>query len=72
MKFLLVVAVVLIGFWIWRSGRKARNPPPKAQTPQAIDMVRCDRCGVHCAKPDLVVGKAGVYCTVQHRDQSET
>lgn len=74
MKFLLVLAVVLIGFWLWRSGREARKPPPGqpgADAARAIEMVRCDVCGVHCPKTDALAGKRGIYCTAQHRSQAE-
>lgn len=74
MKFLLVFAVVLIGFYIWRSSRVARKPPPKppgAEAPRMIEMVRCDVCGVHCPKSEAVVGRLGVYCGAQHHRQAE-
>ena len=74
MKYLLVLAVVLIAFWLWRSNREQRKPPvdrPGPDPTKAIDMVRCDACGVHCPKADAVRGKQGVYCTPQHRSQVE-
>ena len=74
MKFLLVFAVVLIAFFVWRSNRVARKPPaspPGAGSTKSIDMVRCDVCGVHCPKTDAVAGARGIYCTAQHRHQAE-
>lgn len=74
MKYLLVLAVVLIGFWLWRSSREGRVPPPGRPAKdgvKAIEMVRCDVCGVHCPKTDALAGKRGVYCTAQHRSQAE-
>ncbi|MBP6852778.1 MAG: hypothetical protein KA164_14320 [Rhodoferax sp.] len=78
MKFLLVVAVVLIGFFIWRSNRVTHKPPPArpaadkpAEPPRSIEMVQCAVCGLHCPKTDAVSGKSGVYCTAQHRLQAE-
>ncbi len=76
MKYLLVLAVVLIGFWIWRSSREGRNPPPAARrapdSTKALEMVPCDVCGLHCPQSELVVGKGGVYCSAQHRRQAES
>lgn len=75
MKYLLVLAVVLIGFWVWRSSREVRKPPSQPRPPdntKALEMVACDVCGVHCPKSDLVVGKRGVYCGAPHRNQAET
>ena len=74
MKFLLVLLVVLIGFYVWRSSRAQRAKPPRdaAVVPGVVDMVPCAQCGVHCARDEAVVGKAGVYCTTQHRSLSES
>ncbi len=74
MKFILVFAVVLIAFFIWRSSREGRVPRSgrKAKDDvKAIEMVRCDVCGVHCPKTDALAGKRGLYCTAQHRSQAE-
>jgi uncharacterized protein len=74
MKFLLVLAVVLVAFWIWRSNRAADRPPSQRRGPdptKAIDMVVCKVCGVHCPKTDAVAGRLGMYCTAQHRGQAE-
>lgn len=74
MKYLLVLAVVLIAFWLWRSARarsKPRDGRSATDSPRVIEMVRCDVCGVHCAKLDALPGRLGVYCTAQHRSQAE-
>jgi uncharacterized protein len=78
MKFLLVLAVVLIGFFVWRSNRVARKPPAERPAPRdgasetrSIEMVQCAACGLHCPQTDAVAGKHGVYCTAQHRQQAE-
>lgn len=77
MKYLLVLVVVMIGIFMWRSGRAERKPPPaarpgKAQAPAAsIEMVQCARCGIHCPSTDALTGRLGVYCTAQHRREAE-
>ena len=76
MKYLLILTVVLIAIFVWRSNREARKPPTSRPGEggafKAIEMVRCDVCGVHCAKIDSLAGKRGVYCTAQHRSQAES
>lgn len=74
MKYLLVLAVVLIGVWLWRSGRLAdqqRKAPPSKPAAEPQDMVRCQLCSVHFPKADSVPGKLGAYCSVEHRQRAE-
>jgi uncharacterized protein len=74
MKFLLVLFVVLVGVWVWRSNRAVERPPSRRAKPPAdgaVDMVGCDLCGLHCPRGDLVVGGKGVYCCTQHQHQAE-
>jgi uncharacterized protein len=74
MKYLLVLAIVLIAIGIWRSNRARRHPPGArsgGETPKAIEMVSCDLCGMHCPRADSLRGKRGVYCSALHRSQAE-
>lgn len=74
MKFLLLLVVVFVAVWAWRSGRQAdvapkQKPPPQ---PQPQDMVRCALCGVHFPSADAVAGHDGQYCCVEHRQRAES
>lgn len=77
MKFLLFVVVVLLGVWLWRSGRQndrhADDPPSAPPTPPADpqEMVRCAHCGVHLPHGEAVVGRIGRYCSHEHRQLAE-
>ncbi len=78
MKYLLVLIVVMIGFWVWRSNRaeekseSRRAQPKQPKQPKAVvDMVGCDVCGLHCPREDVVKGRKGMYCSIQHRNQVE-
>jgi uncharacterized protein len=82
MKYLLVLAVVLIAFWLWRNGREkaddeaTRRSPPKAPAaPRAaadpVDMVSCAVCGVHLPQTEAVQGSKAVYCGHPHRLAAE-
>ena len=74
MKFLLVLLVVLVGAWLWRSNRQS-DPKLKQQTPKAArkprDMVRCALCSVHVPSVEAIQGKKGVYCCADHRQRAE-
>jgi uncharacterized protein len=74
MKFLLVLLVVLVGAWLWRSNRQS-DPKLKQQTskaaPKPLDMVRCALCSVHVPSVEAIQGKKGVYCCADHRQRAE-
>lgn len=76
MKYLLVLAVVLVAFYLWRGNRRdsMRAPPPPAPPrPLAAPetMARCAQCGMHLPETDAVTGRRGSYCSPAHRDQAE-
>ena len=79
MKYLLVLAVVLVGFWVWRNGRRQDIARPKAEPAAAaqrqvgapLDMARCAVCSLHLPQVDAVQGKAGWYCGAEHLKQAE-
>ena len=73
MKYLLVLAIVLIAVWLWRNNRreeKRQAPPPAAKNPPPApqDMVRCPVCSVHLPRTDALAGPDGrLYCCQEHR-----
>lgn len=79
MKYLVVLVVVMVAIWVWRSNRAEERAEERVESRRsrraavagAVDMVGCDLCGVHCPSDDLVRGRKGVYCCTQHRDQAE-
>lgn len=84
MKYLLVLAVVWVAYWIWRKNhmppphQPPRPPvPPKAAAPSQatagvpVVMVACLHCGTHLPEDEAVRGQAGPYCSAEHRQQHE-
>ena len=78
MKYLLVFALVLVAFWIWRNNREAerdaaapRQPAPPQREPAVTEMVACDVCHVHLPKSEALIGNRGIYCSDAHRRQAE-
>ena len=77
MKYLIVLAVVLVGIWFWRNNRRAelREKPaarPRAATlPEPTEIVACDVCAVHLPRTDALPGGKGIYCSDAHRRQAE-
>jgi uncharacterized protein len=74
MKVLLVLAVVLLGIWFWRSNRDTRleSRQRRRQTKQApLEMVSCSLCDLHVSMEDAVRGKKGLYCCLDHCQRAE-
>lgn len=76
MKYLLVLAVIVVAFWLWRKARReelqSRTPPPPPPAPGTIAppqaMLRCAHCGLHLPAADAVRGPDGTaYCSAAHR-----
>jgi uncharacterized protein len=75
MKFLLVLAVLLVAFWIWRNNRQAdrtSGQPERRDAAQPLPMIACDLCGTHLPEGEAVKGSDGRYCCQEHRRQRET
>jgi uncharacterized protein len=78
MKYLLVLAVVMIAFWLWRKGReeelRSRAPPRRKRrdADAPAEMARCAQCGLHLPATDAIAGDAGrLYCSAAHRAAAE-
>jgi uncharacterized protein len=77
MKYLLVLAVLMVAFWIWRNNRLGNDkpPPPPAQKPPVLrkptTMVACLECGTHLPQSEAVMGRDGAYCSPEHRALGE-
>ncbi len=74
MKFLLLIAVIGIALWLFKSrGRSSAAPgappAPKAKKPAATTpMLACAHCGVHLPQTDTVADAAGrPFCSEAHR-----
>lgn len=76
MKYLLVLAVVMVAFYVWRNNRvadrsKSRPPPTPAGSRLPVVMVACQHCGTHLPQADTVQGRLGPYCSADHRQLKE-
>ena len=74
MKYLLVLAVVVVAFYIWRHNRlgdraeaaRKAPPPPQGRANVPAIMVACQQCGTHLPETEAVPGREGHYCSAEH------
>ncbi len=73
MKFLLVLSVVLVAFFIWRQNRQDTPPAerPRRAPPGPTAMLACAHCGTHVPEGEALPGRQGHYCCAEHRRQAE-
>lgn len=73
MKYLLVIALVLVIFWLWRHNRTEETKAAQPQRPRTpaekeiVEMVACEVCHVHLPRSEALIGRAGFYCSEAHR-----
>lgn len=72
MKYLLVIAVVLLILGLARTKRRVDAKPARraaaADKPAPEAMVRCAHCGVHLPRREALAGAgSGLYCSEAHR-----
>ncbi|MES2936940.1 MAG: PP0621 family protein [Pseudomonadota bacterium] len=75
MKYLLILALVVVVYMWWRNGRIAQaqsqtqaRPGAAPQAAGAQDMVCCPVCSVHLPRGEAVAGGDGrLYCSQEHR-----
>jgi uncharacterized protein len=74
MKYLLLAAVLVIAYLLWRNARIGRDASPPGRRPQAgtpQEMVSCPVCGVHLPRGEALIGRDGQpYCSHEHRLRS--
>lgn len=76
MKAILLIFVILLGVWLWRSNRPTRprqgQGQPKADDkPRPVDMVSCAFCSIHLPAAEGIKGNTGVYCSAEHLARKE-
>jgi uncharacterized protein len=75
LKWLLVVLIVVVAFYMWRSARERdadrtvnrQAPAPRPGTPQ--EMVSCAHCGVHLPRHDALALGHDLFCSAEHRSR---
>ncbi|KAB2925061.1 MAG: hypothetical protein F9K30_08320 [Dechloromonas sp.] len=71
MKYLLLLALFGVIWWLWKK-RNAAPPPSAHPDPQPERMVVCAHCGLHLPESDSVACGDVFYCCQAHRQAAET
>lgn len=69
-KFLLLIALVGVAFWMLKTkGRGRVDAPPSAKPPGGPQtMLACAHCGVHLPQADALMDAGGrPFCSEAHR-----
>lgn len=67
MKYLLLIALVIVIWWVFKK-RSARSSPPRSKTsPEPETMVVCAYCGVHLPLSDSIAEGSLHFCSEAHR-----
>lgn len=66
-KLLLLVAVILVVFWIFKGYRHSLDRPRQPGARAVEDMVRCAHCGLHLPKSESVAARGEFFCSDEHR-----
>lgn len=78
MKYALVLGLVLVVVWLWRSTRQSAADDKKQAGPhskqtsleKATEIVACQLCQVHLPLNEAQKGSQGFYCSAEHRQQA--
>lgn len=72
MKYVVLIAVVLLVLWLLRPRRRVRDAEQSRRPALAPEqMVVCAHCGVHLPRGDALPGRGGVFCGDAHRAAHE-
>ena len=68
MRFLVLILVVVLAVWLVRRALRAgnRSQVPESKSPEAGDLVRCARCGVHLPRTEARQADGRLYCGEEH------
>lgn len=78
MKYALVLGLILIVVWLWRSSRQTRQAEKKQTSAhgqpgvlaKATEIVACQVCQVHLPRREALAGSHGLYCSAEHKQQA--
>lgn len=69
MKYLILLAVIGVIWWVWKKSHEQLPPDPEVRRdPDPEKMVVCAHCGVHLPESDALPDAPDFFCNAAHRD----
>jgi uncharacterized protein len=65
-RLLLILVIVLLAVLLWRGLQKKIKTQDNKNGPKALDMIRCDYCGLHVPKNSALLRQGRRYCSEEH------
>lgn len=74
MRYLLIVAVIIVAVLLWRRALRRNLPPPAGPAPDPAGeaMVQCRVCGVYLPQQESLKDGPFHYCSEAHRQQDRS
>ena len=67
MRFILLLVLVVVGFWVVRRALHSVNKPEiPAKPPVQGDLVSCARCGMHLPRTEAREAGGALFCSDEH------
>lgn len=72
-KYLLLIALAVVVWWMWRKSRAQNAAPPRPAARRAAErMVKCSYCGVNQPLSESLLAGGRYYCCAEHRQAAES
>jgi uncharacterized protein len=66
-RFILLVVLVVVAFWVVRRALRSFNRPEVQQkSPIQGELVSCARCGVHLPRAEAREAGGALFCSEEH------
>ncbi len=62
-KFLLIVGVIALIYFMFIKKRPKVPSDTKKDEPKSNDMIECTTCGIYCALDDTIISNGKYYCS---------
>lgn len=72
MRYLLLVAVIIVAVLLWRRALRRDQPPADEPDPAGEAMVQCRVCGVYLPQQESLQEGPFHYCSEAHRQQDRS